>query len=316
MTMSSLHVLAIDDDRLALRVLEKHLEALDGWSIKMRGHSDWREGLDDLRTQDVHVIFLDYQLGSSNGIEVLAKLRSSGDLRPVIVLTGAGDERVAAKITRTGADDYLVKGQFNSDGLARAIRNVRERYRLRLQKRDLEEQLRKLATRDGLTGVFNRFAFEEFLSAEWRRAARSQRPLSLLLIDVDRFKEFNDTYGHPSGDECLVRLAAAFQSTLRRPGDRLARYGGEEFAVLLPETDGEGARYVAGQIVESAADLEMEHRTSDSSKIVTVSCGVATALPTFNDPRCEGSLVRAADEALYRAKDGGRNRYEEAGRII
>jgi len=312
MPKSPLRVLAIDDDKLSLKILAHHLAATDVWAVELLPYSDWQEGLDDLARLDVDIVFLDYELGSSTGIEVLNSLRGSGDERPVIVLTGAGDESVAAEITRAGADDYLVKGKFSENGLERSIRHALDRYRLRLEKNELEDQLRRLATRDGLTGVFNRSSFDEFLPAECRRAVRTGSTLSLVLLDVDLFKPFNDTYGHPAGDDCLRRLAEVFQATLGRPGDRLARYGGEEFVVLLADTDREGARELAEQMRQRTLDLAIRHEASNVNEVVTISCGVAAVSSEVDDRRLPRLLLRAADRALYRAKHGGRNRVEIA----
>ncbi|HUR80266.1 MAG TPA: diguanylate cyclase [Thermoanaerobaculia bacterium] len=159
------------------------------------------------------------------------------------------------------------------------------------------ETLHLISTQDGLTGVPNRRHFDDTLSREWRRAARSQRALSLLMIDIDFFKVFNDTRGHQAGDECLRLVARALSESLHRAGDVVARYGGEEFAVLLPETEAEQA----GEFAEALR----EHVASSGS--VTVSIGVATTLPPRDGSGCD-DLVRDADRALYEAKRRGRNR--------
>ncbi|MBC8723902.1 diguanylate cyclase [Paraburkholderia sp. 31.1] len=175
---------------------------------------------------------------------------------------------------------------------------------LRLR-RAAEEELRELARTDGLTGLNNRRAFEEHVNDEWRRAQRTGRPLSLLLIDVDNFKGFNDLYGHSAGDEALIGVARCIAQNARRPGDTAARFGGEEFAVLLPDTDATGAQRIAEQIRAAVQALQCRHVAS-THHVLTVSAGAATAqgaaLATSR------ALVDAADEALYRAKDAGRNR--------
>jgi diguanylate cyclase (GGDEF)-like protein len=175
---------------------------------------------------------------------------------------------------------------------------------LRLR-RAAEEELRELARTDGLTGLNNRRTFEEHVNDEWRRAQRTGRPLSLLLIDVDNFKGFNDLYGHSAGDEALIGVARCIAQNARRPGDTAARFGGEEFAVLLPDTDVTGAQQIAEQIRATVQALQCRHVAS-THHVLTVSAGAATAqgaaLATSR------ALVDAADEALYRAKDAGRNR--------
>ena len=166
--------------------------------------------------------------------------------------------------------------------------------------------LRTLAQQDGLTGLANRRRFDELLVDEFRRARRQELPLSVLMIDVDCFKAYNDRYGHLAGDECLRQISRAIESGLRRAGDHAARYGGEEFVALLSATEASGALSVAETIRKAVADLKIEHLGSPFG-IATVSIGIRSAIPTGaeDDP---GRLVAAADAALYRAKADGRNR--------
>lgn len=161
------------------------------------------------------------------------------------------------------------------------------------------------ALRDGLTGLANRRCFDETIEREFRRAARNGRPLSLIMVDVDLFKTFNDQYGHPAGDACLRAISAGVQGVLRRPGDMAARYGGEEFAILLPETDVAGAVQIVGDMQAAIRTLAIRHEAGPLG-VVTLSAGVAswcpgrlTATPAW--------LVEAADAALYEAKALGRN---------
>lgn len=169
-----------------------------------------------------------------------------------------------------------------------------------------DAQLRRQSDLDGLLGIANRRAFDGSLAHEWGRALREAAPLSLLMIDVDYFKNYNDTYGHQAGDRCLQQIAAAMAAALKRPGDLLARYGGEEFAVLLPHTAAAGADEVARELQDAVARLALPHAASAASAQVTVSIGGATLTP--NARIAQDALVHAADAALYRAKQGGRNR--------
>lgn len=173
-----------------------------------------------------------------------------------------------------------------------------------LRKANLE--LERLATLDGLTQVANRRRFDEYLSQEWRRMAREQQYLSLILCDVDYFKSYNDHYGHQAGDACLKRLAAAMRNTLKRPADLVARYGGEEFAIILPSTAMQGAIAVAQAIQKAIKLLRLPHIQSQISDFITVSFGVSSIIPTHN-LRAE-TLITTADEALYEAKKQGRDR--------
>ncbi len=168
------------------------------------------------------------------------------------------------------------------------------------------EKLNQLATLDGLTNIANRRRFTEFLEQEWHRAGRSQSPISLLLMDVDFFKLYNDTYGHQGGDDCLKQVATVLRDTIKRATDLAARYGGEEFAVILSETEAEGALAVGETIRAQIEALQIPHRSSKVNSVVTISLGVATVIPTPGAAADE--LVACADQALYRAKEHGRNR--------
>ncbi len=173
------------------------------------------------------------------------------------------------------------------------------------QKRS-QSLLEQLAARDSLTGISNRRCFDEKLRDEWKRERRDLRPLSLLMMDVDHFKLFNDTYGHQAGDLCLQRIANALQQVVCRPADLVARYGGEEFVAILSATDGPGAAIVAQRILDRVEELCIAHRANRGGH-VTLSIGVATAIPQAD--RQPESLTAAADAALYRAKRNGRGRY-------
>lgn len=168
------------------------------------------------------------------------------------------------------------------------------------------QELERLASVDGLTQVANRRRFDEYLNIEWRRLAREQNPLSLILCDIDYFKRYNDTYGHLTGDECLQRVASALRQALRRPTDLVARYGGEEFAIILPNTDAQGAAIVAEAIRQGVRQLEIPHAQSLSSSYVTLSLGIACQIPTPDiSPQ---QLIATADRGLYQAKAQGRDR--------
>jgi diguanylate cyclase (GGDEF)-like protein len=180
-----------------------------------------------------------------------------------------------------------------------------------------QAELRRLTTVDPLTGIANRRAFDTALDTEWRRAFRNRANVSLLLLDVDCFKSFNDVYGHPAGDDCLRRIAGVLVGTARRGGELIARCGGEEFAVLLPGVGVAEANALAQRVCRSVRDLNIAHPASTVSAYVTVSIGVAATLPARSiDPRqaSPASLVERADRALYAAKAAGRDRVvEDAG---
>jgi diguanylate cyclase (GGDEF)-like protein len=168
------------------------------------------------------------------------------------------------------------------------------------------ETLHRISTTDPVTGVANRRNFDDALVLEWRRAARSRTPLSLIMIDIDAFKAYNDEYGHQAGDDCLRRVAESLQSHLHRAGDIVTRYGGEEFAVLVAGVEADRAGDLAELLRASIENLRIEHRTSPTSDVVTISVGIATMIPDRDHE--PGALLKAADAALYAAKAGGRNR--------
>lgn len=171
---------------------------------------------------------------------------------------------------------------------------------------EANESLRNLANSDGLTKIGNRRRFASFLADEWHRAIRFKTPISLLLIDIDHFKQFNDTYGHQAGDECLQLVAESLAKTIHRPTDLVARFGGEEFAIVLGGTDSEGASQIAREAVEKLRGLDIIHSSSPTEELLTVSVGVATLMPVLDSD--EATLIAAADTALYDAKNNGRNR--------
>jgi len=182
-----------------------------------------------------------------------------------------------------------------------------ERLRARLDSSiEAGHALERLVRMDALTGIANRRLFEEALRREWRRAERSGEPLALVTADIDFFKDYNDHYGHPAGDQCLVAVARAMHEALARPGDVVARIGGEEFAILLPATSLEGARAVAEQVRQRLLALNLPHAASRAGSLVTASFGAAVSGdPSMVSP---ADLLRASDLALYEAKRGGRNR--------
>ncbi|UWU78334.1 diguanylate cyclase [Bradyrhizobium huanghuaihaiense] len=214
-----------------------------------------------------------------------------------------GDIWVEAALHVTRASD---SGEI--DGVVAVVRDMTEQ-------KDLQDKLAALATTDGLTGLANRRTFDERLTDEWARARRDGTQLSLLLIDVDHFKKFNDHYGHLAGDGCLRALSRILSAHARRPADLAARYGGEEFAVLLPDTGPDGCAEVGEAIRQALRDLAMLHAQNPPSRLVTVSVGAAASLPSETTADAS-TLVAAADRALYAAKDNGRDRLVMSGQVV
>jgi diguanylate cyclase (GGDEF)-like protein/PAS domain S-box-containing protein len=190
-------------------------------------------------------------------------------------------------------------------GVIGALRDISVRKAIEDELADANRRLQALVGEDGLTRLANRRAFDEALAKEYRRAKRDNNHLGLVMIDVDRFKPFNDCYGHPAGDDCLRRIARAIRETVQRPGDLAARYGGEEYAVLLPGADEAACAAIAERIREKVARQNITHAAS-ATGAVTISAGAASVAPAISDYGPD-ALVRGADRALYRAKDAGRN---------
>lgn len=194
------------------------------------------------------------------------------------------------------------------DGFAITVRDITSRKNMELELHQVNLELQLLAHMDGLTKIANRRSFDEFLNREWRRLYRSSQPLSLLLLDVDHFKLYNDFYGHQQGDDCLIQIAQILQNTVSRPVDLVARYGGEEFVIVLPETDQEGAITIAKAIRNTLHAAAIAHEKSSVSAQVTVSIGISCLTPISEySPE---NLIDQADKALYQAKQQGRDQYQ------
>jgi diguanylate cyclase (GGDEF)-like protein/PAS domain S-box-containing protein len=200
-------------------------------------------------------------------------------------------------------------------GIVVALRDATDRKTAEIKLKEALEQMERMAATDGLTGLANRRRFDGVADEEWRRCGREHQPLSVLLLDADHFKLFNDRYGHLAGDGCLRAIASQLAAVARRPGDLAARYGGEEFLLLMPRTDRAGALCVAERVRKLVLDLAIAHQGSPAPSVVTVSIGVATAWPRDpgSGPKNVSALLAAADTALYQAKNRGRNRIVIAG---
>jgi diguanylate cyclase (GGDEF)-like protein len=294
-------LLVVDDDPGVVQVLGRMLEGLGHLRFALSASDALRLA----RESAPDVVLVDAEMPGMNGFEFCATMKADPLLAevPVIFVSSHGHVETEVACFAVGAADFIRKPPTAEVVVAR----VRTQLRLKA----LSDALRRAALVDGLTGVANRRRFDEQLRTECDRALRSGEPLSLLMIDVDHFKRYNDRYGHPAGDVCLVSVAAAIQGLVRRPADQVARYGGEEFAMLLPHTDVVGAAHLGARVVETVAALRIPHEGSLPDRVVTVSVGVATARcsPDGNcTPASALTLVGAADQALYAAKAAGRGR--------
>ena len=246
------------------------------------------------------LVLLDVVMDDVDGHEVCRLLKAdplTSDI-PIIFITSQSQEADEVMALRLGAVDFINKP------INPVIVNARVSTHLTLKLQG--DLLRESALLDGLTGVGNRRKFDEDLLRNWRHTLREKEPLSLVMLDVDYFKRYNDHYGHQAGDICLKSVAKAVSETLRRPYDSVARYGGEEFACLLPSTDLRGAISIAQKMQASVRMLRIDHARSDIASVLTVSLGVASAFPKPSDDPYD--LIEAADKQLYRAKNSGRAR--------
>ena len=268
----------------------------------------------------IDLILMDVIMPGMDGIAACTRICEADHLRdiPVIIITAKTEDEFLEAAFNAGATDYITKPLREVVLLARiraalALKQERDRRKAREEELLKVTHLLEIANRklhrqsflDGLTGIANRRRLGEFMDSEWRRARRNARPISLIMIDIDVFKAFNDGYGHLAGDDCLRQIAKTLQKGLKRPGDLVARFGGEEFAVVLPETDVRGAAALAERLRSMVEGLGIRHEFSPVGEVVTISLGVAALVP--DKEAAHDLLYTYADQALYRAKQEGRN---------
>ena len=300
MARNIMRVLLVEDDEDDYIILRDLFSEIQDTHFRLA----WIQAVEDAleaMTQNRHDFYLvDYLLGTCSGLELMQEAIYKGCTAPIIILTGQGNRDVDLAAMRSGAADFLVKGQFDAPLLERSIRYAKER-------KQLMNKLNELAIRDELTGLYNRREMKRLLGEEFERHQRHGHPLSLIMIDIDHFKNVNDTCGHPVGDQVLKWLADKFRQELRAL-DRSARYGGEEFAIILPETSAQEACQVAERLRQAIAAQSYLNKYDDSEKCqsisITISLGVAE-IP--GDARDIASLISTADQAVYSAKHNGRN---------
>ena len=289
-------IVIIDDMPINIRILQAVLAREFDVCFATSGP----EGLELVARERPDLVLLDIMMPDMDGYEVCGRLKADPVMAqiPVIFVSALDDDADEAKGLRCGAVDYLTKPLVPAIALARVKAHV-ELKRLR-------DRLELMSITDALTGVTNRRGFDACLGREWQRAARNRVALSLLMADIDFFKLYNDHYGHLVGDTCLRRVAQALAETVSRPADLVARYGGEEFVALLPDTDAGGALVLAEKMRSQIQALAIPHAVSPIAGCATVSFGVATLIPESRDD--PSYLILQADEALYQAKEQGRNR--------
>jgi diguanylate cyclase (GGDEF)-like protein len=291
-------VLIVDDTPMNIEILAGVL----GNEYEILFATSGNDAIEIATEQLPDLILLDVVMPDKDGYEVCEQLKANELTReiPVIFITAMNQEEDESKGLDAGAIDYITK-PFRSSIVKARVRNHLELKRYR-------DFLEVLSTIDGLTGIPNRRHFDEVLDREWRRASRNKSQISLLMIDIDFFKLYNDHCGHLAGDDCLRQLSRGMAEVIRRSEDFIARYGGEEFVVLLPDTNIEGALRVAEKVHEKIKAMNIHHEFSPIANRVTVSIGAGSFTPT--DELTRFDLIKAADECLFSAKRNGRSRTE------
>jgi len=275
----SSRILIVDDTPKNIQVLGTILRQ-EGYQLNIA--QDGLKAIHMAEKVSPDLVLLDVMMPDIDGYETCLRLKQSSETKdiPIIFLTARKEPEDIVKGFEVGGVDYISK-PFNS----------------------IEEK-------DGLTMIANRRRFDAFFYLEWRRAKRDQTPVTIIMIDIDFFKAYNDYYGHLQGDECLKQIAKVIDINCRRPGDIAARYGGEEFAAILGNTDQTGGIQLAEKIRRKVEGLGIPHEKSEISDYVTVSLGIATMIPSKEDG--SEQLIKIADEQLYRAKELGRNQVSVA----
>jgi diguanylate cyclase (GGDEF)-like protein len=305
-------ILVVDDSRT--------IRAGIGNLVARMGHDvieaeDGERALELFRHERPDLVLIDVSMPVMDGYEATRQMRqmSPDDWVPIIFLSSMEADQDLDRAIEAGGDDYLVK-PVSYVVLNAKIRALRRLETMRRKLLDITSQLaianrelERISRQDGLTGIANRRYFDSYMLGEMQRAARAREPLSMILIDVDFFKLYNDCYGHQAGDECLRQIAAILHKAARRPADLPARYGGEEFAMVLPDTILEGAIDVAKSIQHLVAEAALPHPRSEVGAAVTLSLGIASMRPDQNS--LPEHLIEHADAALYQAKHQGRNRF-------
>lgn len=333
--ISGMAILVVDD-LPGNRVLLKHILEASGFThvtlsdsageaLKLMGI----EG-DGPSAEQVDLVLMDVMMPGMDGIEACRRIKNDENhgQTPVMMVTALSEIDTLEDAFQAGAVDYITKPINQIELQARvwsalALKHAMDERRqreLELERREREllevtrlleetnDRLRHLSTVDGLTGIPNRRRVIEFLEQEWRRSARDRAWLSVIMIDVDFFKNYNDACGHQAGDDCLWMVANCLKRSLNRPADIVGRYGGEEFVAVVPDTPVDGAVKVAESMRASVEALQVPHPDSEVSEFVTISLGVASCIPSADQDTTV--LIGKADEALFQAKDLGRNRVQ------
>lgn len=289
-------VLIVDDAKENITILAELLRS----DYKIRAATNGEKALEIVFSDNPpDLILLDVIMPGIDGYEVCKRLKADSQTKsiPIIFVTGKVNEEEEIFGFNMGAVDYIKK-PFNA-----VI--VKARVSMHVELKQYRDYLENMSYIDGLTGIPNRRKFDEYLESTWNLAIRASIPISMVMMDIDLFKQYNDNYGHQGGDTCLTKIAHALSSVIVRKTDFIARYGGEEFVCVLPNTDLDSAFIIAEKLRLAAVELKIPHALSSVGEFVTISAGVATMMPAKNSPNSE--LISSADKALYTSKKSGRN---------
>ena len=325
--MININILIVDDDQDIQMLLENYLKKLEVEKINFTDTAEKTYRLLNINSLKsdpvVDLIILDIVLGAENGIDICRKIKSDAAYQeiPIIMITAQKESEYLKDAFEAGAMDYIKKPIKKIEFIVRVnsamklrketkAKIEREKELLKLSKKlkKMNQKLEKMALLDGLTNISNRRLFDKTIKKEMKRSKRESNPLSLIMIDIDNFKAYNDTYGHQQGDECLKKVASVLTENTKRAADFAARYGGEEFTVILPDTDKEGALKIAEDIRKEIMELELEHKNSITADCVTVSLGVSSICTEKEvDQQLISDFIDRSDQALYQAKENGKN---------
>ncbi|CAH0535714.1 Protein-glutamate methylesterase/protein-glutamine glutaminase [Vibrio stylophorae] len=309
--MDAMKILLVDDVHLERVNLEMRLKNLQHQVLAVQSGE---EALAQYQHFDPDLVILDISMPNMDGYEVAREIRERfQEWIPIVFLSSHDEPEMIAKAIENGGDDYLVK-PVNKIVLGAKIhamqRIAKMRHRLidaSVQLEAANQQLEKKVNEDGLTGIANRRYLDEFLTSQIAWHGRNGLPLTVMMLDIDHFKIFNDHYGHLKGDQCLVHVAQALQSLYHRSGELVARYGGEEFVVVLSNCDDERSQQECERLQRQIRTLAIEHKRSPTAPIVTASFGSVSWLPTGLEKA--NHIYQIVDKVLYQAKHQGRNCY-------
>lgn len=303
-------VLLAEDTRSNQLLIKAYIEHFGHEVIAV---DDGQAAIDAVNIEKPDLILMDVNMPAKNGIEATREIRAqfehNNDWIPIVFLSGLTEAEDILKGIEAGGDDYLTK-PIDPIVLHAKIIAMERIANMRHELDKVNRELKLASVKDGLTGLSNRRHFDEVLRKEFRRAARTGTSLSLIMCDIDFFKQYNDNYGHLMGDNCLKSVAHALESACKRPGDLVARYGGEEFAIILSEMDLTKAAEMAEMIRKVVIDLAIPHEQSSASDSVSLSLGIASVQPekSMDIEASLSRLIDQADKCLYQAKEQGRNR--------